>query len=322
MKRVAAPRWPRGKTLDGAKAPADPKLCRTETLPHRNSADPKTLWQMPMQTTTQSLAGGFPDATPDLTEPHSMPAALETKMTRRTLITVATYNEIENLPRLVEQILEHAPECEVLVVDDNSPDGTGRWCDEYAESHSRLGCLHREGKQGLGSAIVAGMQYAIEHGYDFVLNMDADFSHDPRYLPDLLSGMDRPDRAPVDVMIGSRYIPGGGIEGWPFHRHLMSRGVNLYARWLLSLRPKDCSGGYRCYRTSLLSQLDFSTIQSLGYSFQEEILWRLKRHGARFDESPIMFVDRQLGQSKIDRGEAIAALRIILRLGWRNWTGR
>lgn len=278
-----------------------------------------------MHTNSQALTGGFPDVAPDAAATHfatdPMPAATETTTTRRTLLMVATYNEIENLPRLVEQVFQHVPDCELLVVDDNSPDGTGQWCDQFAESDSRLHCLHRAGKQGLGSAIVAGMQYSIEHQYDYVLNMDADFSHDPRYLPELLAGMDRPDSPPVDVMIGSRYIPGGGIEGWPLHRHLMSRGVNLYARWLLSLPPKDCSGGFRCYRTSLLSQLDFSTIQSLGYSFQEEILWRLQRIGAVFAESPIVFVDRQHGQSKIHRGEAVAALRIILRLGWRNWTG-
>ena len=134
--------------------------------------------------------------------------------------------------------------------------------------------------------------------------------------------MDPADQPPVDVAIGSRYVPGGGIEGWPWKRHFMSQGVNLYARWLLSLSPKDCSGGYRCYRTATLAKLDFATIRSLGYSFQEEILWRLKKHGARFAETPIVFVDRLHGQSKINRAEAWAALRIILALGVRNWTGR
>ena len=128
------------------------------------------------------------------------------------------------------------------MIDDNSPDGTGQWCDRQQAENPRLACLHRPGKLGLGTATVAGMKYAIEHGYQFVLNMDADFSHQPKYLPALLDGMDPPGGPPVDVMIGSRYIPGGGVEGWPLRRRLMSRAVNLYARWLLGLRPKDCSG--------------------------------------------------------------------------------
>ena len=176
------------------------------------------------------------------------------------------------------------------------------------------------------------MQYAIEHNYDYVLNMDADFSHHPRYLPAMLSGMEGNHlplplgegrgegavRSPIDVMIGSRYIPGGGTEGWPLKRKLMSRAVNLYARWMLWLKPKDVSGGYRCYRVSKLKELPFDEIRSRGYSFQEEVLWLLRRRGARFGETPIIFADRERGQSKINRSEAWAALRIILQLGLRN----
>jgi len=239
----------------------------------------------------------------------------------RTLVTVATYNEIENLPRLAEEIFQHAPHVDLLVIDDNSPDGTGRWCDEQAARDGRIRCLHRAGKLALGTAIIAGMQYAIEHGYDHVLNMDADFSHHPRYLPGLIAGM-AGQGAPVDVMIGSRYIPGGGVEGWPLKRRLMSKGVNLYARTLLGLAARDCSGGYRCYRTAALARLDFSTIRSRGYSFQEEILWRLKRQGARFAEYPIVFADRERGQSKINGSEAVSALTIIFQLGLKNWFTR
>jgi dolichol-phosphate mannosyltransferase len=239
-----------------------------------------------------------------------------------TLITLATYNEIENLPRLIDAILEAAPRVDILVIDDNSPDGTGTWCDSRAAFEPRLACLHREGKLGLGTATIAGMRYAIEHGYQFVLNMDADFSHHPRYLPALLAGMDRADGSPaVDVMIGSRYVRGGAIEGWPLKRHLMSRGVNFYARWLLGLRCRDCSGAFRCYRVSRLEQIDFDAIRSRGYSFQEEILWLLKRAGATFAETPITFADRQHGASKINSQEARAALGIILTLGARNWFG-
>ena len=244
----------------------------------------------------------------------------------KTLITVATYNEIENLPRLVDEIFCHAPDADLLVIDDNSPDGTGAWCDRRAADDPRVRCLHREGKLGLGSATIAGMKYAIEHGYRYVLNMDADFSHSPRYLPTLRAGMEPPGGPAggpaagpaIDVMIGSRYVPGGGVEGWPWRRHLMSRGVNAYARCLLGLPPKDCSGAFRCYRVELLARLDFDAVRSRGYSFQEEILWHLKRAGARFGETPIVFVDRLRGQSKINLREAIAALSIILALGIRS----
>ncbi len=198
----------------------------------------------------------------------------------KTLITIATYNEIENLPLLVEEIFRFAPEADILVIDDNSPDGTGRWCDTKGAEDPRVHCLHRPGKLGLGTAIIAGMKYAIEHNYRYVLNIDADFSHPPKCLPAMIGGMDPHGGMAVDVMIGSRYIPGGGVEGWTWKRHFMSRGVNLYARWLLALKPKDCSGGYRCYRTATLAKVDLESIQSRGYSFQEEVLWRLKRAGA------------------------------------------
>ena len=239
----------------------------------------------------------------------------------KTLVTVATYNELENLPLLVEEIWKVAPQVDVLVIDDNSPDGTGRWCDEKAAREPRLKCVHRAGKLGLGTATIAAMQYAIEHGYDYVLNMDADFSHHPRYIPAILAAMGSVDSEKADVSIGSRYCPGGGTKDWPFTRRLMSWGVNTYARCLLGLRPRDTSGAFRCYRVSLLKQLDFSAIKSRGYSFQEEILWRLKQVGARMSETPIVFADRERGQSKINKQEAVSAIGIIFRLGVTNWTG-
>ena len=240
----------------------------------------------------------------------------------KTLITVATYNEIENLPKLVDEILAIVPEVDILVIDDNSPDGTGRWCDERGAAEPRLSCLHREGKLGLGTATVAGMKWAVEHGYKQMLNMDADFSHHPRYLPEIIAAMDPEDGPGVDVMIGSRYVPGGGVEGWPLQRRAMSAGVNFYARTLLGLKCKDCSGAFRCYRTSLLEKIDFEAVRSRGYSFQEEILWHLRRAGGRFGETPIIFADRRFGESKINSKEAVAALWIILALGFKNVFGR
>jgi dolichol-phosphate mannosyltransferase len=240
----------------------------------------------------------------------------------KTLVTVATYNEMENIPLLVEDIFRYLPDADLLVIDDNSPDGTGKWCDQKGTEDARVLCLHRSGKLGLGTAIIAGMKYGIEHGYKYVLNMDADFSHPPKCLPTFVAGMDPPGGPSVDVMIGSRYIPGGGVEGWGLKRHFMSRAVNLYARFLLGLKAKDCSGSFRCYRTSLLAKLDFDAVRSRGYSFQEEILWHLKRLGAKFDETPFIFIDRKLGHSKIDSSEAFNALKIILALGMKNIFGK
>ncbi|MCC7083739.1 MAG: polyprenol monophosphomannose synthase [Pirellulales bacterium] len=244
-----------------------------------------------------------------------------TKPTGRALVMTATYNEIDNLPLLVDEVFTVAPQVDFLVIDDNSPDGTGAWCDSRAAVDKRLQCLHRTGKLGLGTAIIAGMKYAIDHDYDYLLNVDADFSHHPRYIPAMLT-MEPPGVRPVDVMIGSRYVRGGGTVGWPLKRKLMSRAVNLYARWLLWLNPKDVSGGYRCYRVSKLKELDFDAIRSRGYSFQEEVLWMLRRRGATFAETPILFADRERGQSKINQKEARAAMRIILQLGLKNLIGK
>ncbi|MBC8876100.1 MAG: polyprenol monophosphomannose synthase [Planctomycetes bacterium] len=237
-----------------------------------------------------------------------------------TLVVIATYNEIENLPQLSDEVFRYAPDVDVLVVDDNSPDGTGDWCDERASVDARLRVIHRSGKLGLGSATIAGMRYAMEHGYQYVLVMDADFSHHPKYIPAMRAGMEGDGNEPsVDVMIGSRYVTGGGVEGWPLRRRFMSRAINTYARCLLGLKIRDCSGAFRCFRTDVLRQFDFDAIHSSGYAFLEEILWHLKRRGARFRETPIVFVDRQQGQSKINMREAVAALWAIFRLGVRNW---
>jgi len=239
----------------------------------------------------------------------------------KTLVVVATYNEIENLPPLVDEIFRYLPTVDLLVVDDNSPDGTGQWCDARAAGDPRLHCLHRSGKLGLGTAVIEAMKYALAKGYSYVLTMDADFSHPPKCLPAMIAGMNPENGSSVDVMIGSRYVPGGGVEGWPLKRHFMSRSVNFYARWFLRLKPKDCSGNYRCYRTEILARLDFDQVRSRGYSLQEEMLWCLKRVGARFGETPIVFVDRQRGKSKIDTKEAVNALRIIFSLGMQSLFG-
>ena len=229
-----------------------------------------------------------------------------------TLVVTATYNEIENLPQLVEEIREHAPGCHILIIDDNSPDGTGKWAEERAAEDPKVTTIVRRGKMGLGSAILLAMRHAIEYGYSYLVNLDADFSHPPDALTRLRQAMD--DDGGRDIVIGSRYCEGGGVTGWPLRRRLMSRGVNLYARNLLRLPVRDCSGGYRCFRVSKLSDVDLDAVESTGYAFHEEILYHLRRAGARFGETPIIFTDRRYGQSKINGKEAIIALWIILKL--------
>lgn len=256
------------------------------------------------------------------TEPSSARHPASARRTK-TLVTIATYNEMENLPRLIEEIFRQVPEAEILVIDDGSPDGTGDWCAEQADADPRLHCIQRSGKLGLGTATIAAMQFAVQREYLQMLNIDADFSHHPRYLPEILLAMEgtatgeRPD-----VVIGSRYISGGRIEGWPLRRHVMSRCVNWLSRCLLRLPTRDCSGAYRCYRVSRLELLDFTEILSQGYSFQEEILWRLKRCGASFSEIPIVFVDRVRGHSKVDMAAVVEALRVLFTLGAVNWFRR
>jgi dolichol-phosphate mannosyltransferase len=235
----------------------------------------------------------------------------------RILITLCTYNERENIPLLVPEVRRVLPQADVLVIDDNSPDGTGRVADELAAADSHIRVLHRADKEGLGAAMLAGFRDAIAHGYDFVLNMDADFSHDPQYLPAIVDCMQR-----ADVAIGSRYVPGGGVEGWGFGRHFMSQGINWYARLLLGLATRDNSGAFRCYRVTRLAAIDLDQVRSRGYAFQEEILYRCRRVGCRFEETPIVFRDRRYGDSKINWRESAAALWIIFLLGLENLTGR
>lgn len=229
--------------------------------------------------------------------------------TARTLIALATYNEIENLPGLVDEILRIMPTADILVVDDNSPDGTGRWCDERSAFESRFRCLHRPGKQGLGSATLAAARVAMDDNYAVFATLDADWSHDPRYLPELVRGIDR-----ADVAIGSRYCAGGGIDDWPFYRRILSRGVNGLSRLLLQLPLRDMSGAFRAYRVSKLRQIDLQLVQANGYAYLEEILWHLQRAGATFVEVPITFQDRRAGRSKIDFSQAAAKLITLVRL--------
>lgn len=235
----------------------------------------------------------------------------------RVLVSLATYNERDNLGPLLRAVHAEVPAAEVLVVDDNSPDGTGKLADELADADPRVHVLHRAGKQGLGTAILAAMQYAMDHDYDLLVNMDADFSHHPRYLPALLAGMK--DR---DVMIGSRYVPGGGVANWPRSRQLMSTGVNWLVRLLMRIPARDTSGAFRCYRVETLRRAELDKLKSRGYSFQQEVLYRCRRASARIGETPILFENRRAGASKVNPHEVVRSLSLLLWLGTRALFGR
>ena len=225
----------------------------------------------------------------------------------RSLVVLPTYNEAENVLAMASEVLAQDPGLEVLVVDDGSPDGTGALVRGQMASEPRLHLLEREGRLGLGTAYLAGFKHGLSEGFDQVLTMDCDFSHKPKYLPDLLSGM-----ADHDMMIGSRYVPGGGIANWPWHRKFLSGFANIYTRLLLRLPTKDCTSGFRCYSREVLETVDPFAVRSSGYSFLEEMVWRVQRHGFRIGETPILFEDRIAGTSKINKSEIYRAAWHVL----------
>ena len=228
----------------------------------------------------------------------------------RALVGIATYKERENLAALVREIHQIVPQVDILITDDNSPDGTGQLADELAAADPRIHVNHRPGKLGLGTAILAGMRYAIKHDYDYFISMDADFSHHPRYLPAMLAGMKN-----RDLMIGSRYVPGGGTVNWPRSRLLMSASINMLVRLLMRVPARDTSGGYRSYSVAGLRRTDLERMLSHGYSFQEEVLYRCRKAGFRIGETPIIFEDRRAGSSKVNPREAVRSLLVIVFLG-------
>ncbi|MEM7231130.1 MAG: polyprenol monophosphomannose synthase [Planctomycetota bacterium] len=224
------------------------------------------------------------------------------------LVVLPTYNERENLENMVSAIRTHIG-TDILVVDDNSPDGTGRLADKLATTKPWLHVLHRTEKDGLGRAYVAGFRWGLERKYDRIYEMDCDFSHSPRDLPRLAAAS-----ADADLVIGSRYVRGGGTENWPFRRRFLSKGANTYTRFILGRRVNDWTGGFRCYRAELLASLDLSKVGSAGYSFQVEMLWHCMKQGAQVREIPILFKDRIAGESKMDLSIAFEGLRLVPRL--------
>jgi len=226
------------------------------------------------------------------------------------LIVVPTYNERENVPLIAEKFLAALPGCELLFVDDNSPDGTGALLDGLAASQPRIHVMHRAGKLGLGTAYVEGFGWGLARGYEYLFEMDADGSHDPKYLATMLALA----QDGADLVVGSRNVPGGGVEGWGLGRNLISKGGSLYARTILGIDVQDVTAGFVCWRRSALEAIDLTSITSNGYSFQIEMKYRAIQRGLRLVETPIVFVDRRVGQSKMSRAIFVEALVKVWKL--------
>jgi dolichol-phosphate mannosyltransferase len=231
----------------------------------------------------------------------------------KALIVVPTYNERENVVGIAERLLAAVPAIELLFVDDNSPDGTGELLDEMAAREGRVHVLHRAGKLGLGTAYVAGFTWGLAHGFDYLFEVDADGSHDPKYLPTMLALAE----GGADVVVGSRYVAGGGTVNWGLGRKLISRGGSLYARTILGIDVRDVTAGFACWRRAALEAIDLPTISSNGYSFQIEMKYRALRRGLRVVETPIVFVDRRVGKSKMSRAIVVEALAKVWALRLR-----
>ena len=239
-------------------------------------------------------------------------------MPERALVVIPTYNEAPNVLNIVPQVLSQDPRLEVLVVDDNSPDGTGQMADELSAKNPRVHVLHREGKLGLGTAYIRGFKWALERGYDYVFEMDADFSHDPAHLKEFLKAIEG-----ADIVLGSRYLDGKvTVVNWPMGRLMLSYCANIYARWITGLHIWDLTGGFKCFRRRVLETIDLSQVRSNGYAFQIEMSVRAWRKGFKLREIPIVFVDRTEGQSKMNRAIVREAVWMVPRLRLQGWFGR
>jgi len=228
------------------------------------------------------------------------------------VVLIPTYNERENLPLIVSRLRVAVPHADVLVLDDSSPDGTGEVADRLAAQDDHIRVLHRERKEGLGAAYLAGFSWALDKGYDVLVEMDADGSHQPEQLQTLLSAL-----AEADLVLGSRWVPGGSVVNWPLHRKALSLGGNIYTRVLLGMPIGDATGGYRAYRASALQTLDLHDVASQGYCFQVDLVWRAVRRGLTVAEVPITFVEREIGDSKMSQGIVGESLRKVTAWGAR-----
>ena len=229
--------------------------------------------------------------------------------TRKTLIVVPTYNEKDNLPSLLEALTSFPPEIHILVVDDGSPDGTGEIAERWSSENPRVHVIRRAGKMGLGSAYVAGFRWALERDYERIFEMDADFSHDPKYVPEMLAASET-----ADLVIGSRYLTGVNVVNWPMSRLLLSWCANKYAKFVSGLPIHDCTAGFKCFRREVLEKIDLDRIAASGYGFQIELHYKAWKKGFKLAEVPIVFVDRRAGTSKMSGRIIREALLLVLRL--------
>lgn len=234
-------------------------------------------------------------------------------MSERALVLLPTYNEKDNVEKITAEILKADPRIEILIVDDNSPDGTGEIADRIAAAEPRVRVMHREGKQGLGRAYIAGFKYGIEKKYDYIFEMDADFSHQPKYLKDHLENIKT-----CDLSLGSRYIKGGGVENWPKTRWFISYFANLYSLVITGLPVRDATGGFKCFRRKVLESLHLDGIRSNGYSFQIEVSFKAWLKGFKIREIPIVFVEREAGHSKFSKRIIYEAVFMVLLLGLKS----
>jgi len=234
------------------------------------------------------------------------------------LVVMPTYNERENVAAVLQAVRASVPSADILVVDDNSPDGTAKIVNETGESLGRIDLLQRPGKQGLGSAYRQGFSLALDRGYDVIVSMDVDFSHDPAVLPEMLRLID----AGADAVIGSRYVPGGATVDWPVHRRVLSRWGNRYTSLVLGLQIRDCTSGYRAYRADALAEIDPSSTTAEGYAFLTELVRRLVRSGRRVMETPIVFTDRRYGTSKMSSRIVAESMLLVTRWGARDIVNR
>jgi len=235
----------------------------------------------------------------------------------KTLIIIPTYNESENIEKIVPLVMEKDPSIHVLIVDDNSPDGTGRIADEMAKKDGRVSVIHREKKSGLGTAYIAGFKFALEKGYDLIFEMDCDFSHDPKYVPHFLKAIQE-----ADLVLGSRYIDGVNVINWPMSRLLLSYYANVYSRLVTGLPVKDATSGFKCFRREVLEAIDLGRVKSNGYSFQIEMSFRAWKKGFKIKEIPIVFEDRKVGQSKMSKKIVREAVWMVWKLRLRSLLGR
>lgn len=238
-------------------------------------------------------------------------------MDKKTLIITPTYNERENIEKLIPDVLELYPQgIHMLIVDDNSPDGTGEYVESLSKKDDRIHVLRREKKLGLGTAYCAGFKYAIENGYDYIFEMDADYSHDPKEVANFLKAIEH-----ADLVIGSRYLTGVNVINWPMHRLLLSYFANFYTRFITGLPIMDSTGGYKCFRKEALQAIDLDKIKSNGYAFQIEMNFKIWKKGFRIKEIPIIFIDRQMGKSKMSKKIVREAVFLVWKLRFSSWVG-